>query len=361
MNTPRAAITGLAYHLPSQSLSNDEIAVIYPDWTPERILEKTGIRERHIAATDECASDIGVHAAKKLLATHAIDANSIDFLILCTQSPDYLLPTTACIMQDRLGIPTTAGALDFNLGCSGYIYGLGLAKGLIETSQARRVLLITAETYSKHLHPQDRSVRTLFGDAAAATLIDATNDGDVEYLGPFVYGTDGRGAMNLVVPTGGMRRPRSEATRTPVVDENGCIRTQDNLFMDGPEIFRFTLDAVPNLVRQTLSKAGLNIDRVDHFVFHQANGFMLSHLRKRSRIPKEKFAEFFDFCGNTVSSTIPIALVELGKAGGLRAGSRIMLVGFGVGYSWGACMVRWRERSPERGAMPNPGSNFEDS
>jgi 3-oxoacyl-[acyl-carrier-protein] synthase-3 len=243
-------------------------------------------------------------------------------------------------MQHRLGIPQTAGALDFNLGCSGFVYGLGLAKGLIESGQARNVLLITAETYSKFLHPLDKSVRTLFGDAAAATLIQAV-DGDQPAIGPMVYGTDGSGAQNLIVPVGGMRERM--ATKKPLTeDENGNLRSPDDLYMNGPEIFAFTIRTVPHAFRTLLEKADLTADQVDLFAFHQANQYMLEHLRKKLKIPQEKFIIAMRDCGNTVSATIPIALKHAAIDGRLRTGSRVMLIGFGVGYSWGACMIRWQ-------------------
>jgi len=333
-----AVISGIAYHLPEQELDNEGLAVAFPDWSTDKIQEKTGIRSRHLAGPDECASDLGVAACRKLFGSGLCQPEDIDFLLFCTQSPDHLLPTTACIMQDRLGLPTHAGALDFNLGCSGFIYGLGLAKGLVETGQASKVLLVTAETYSKHLHPGDRSVRTLFGDAAAATLITA---GDTGGVGPFVYGTDGRGAKNLIIPTGGLRTPRTPETGKLETDAQGNTRTVDNLFMDGPEIFTFTLKSVPVLVAATLAKAGLTMEDVDFFVFHQANLYMLESLRRKTRIPKEKFLLSFESCGNTVSSTIPIVLKDKVEEGIIRPGHRLMLVGFGVGYSWGATMVEW--------------------
>lgn len=333
-----AEIRGIAYHLPERELGNEHLAAEYPDWSVDKIQEKTGIRMRRIAGPDECASDLGVAASEKLFASGACKREEIDFLLFCTQSPDHFLPTTACLVQDRLGLPTQAGALDFNLGCSGYIYGLGLAKGLIETGQARNVLLVTAETYSKHIHPGDRSVRTLFGDAASATLITA---GEGKGLGTFVYGTDGRGGRNLIVPSGGMRKPRTLETAEIKTDEQGNTRSEDNLYMDGPEIFTFTLKAVPALVAATLEKAGTTMDDVDFFVFHQANQYMLESLRRKIRIPKEKFLTSFEGCGNTVSSTIPIVLKDMVDQGTLRPGHRLMLVGFGVGYSWGATLVEW--------------------
>ena len=336
-----ARIRAIRYHLPEPVLDNPALGAVFPDWGADKILEKTGISERHIAGEGECASDLGVRAAARLFEEAGIDPGSIDYLLFCTQSPDHFLPTTACIMQDRLGLRTGVGALDFNLGCSGFIYGLGLAKGLIETGQASRVLLITAETYSKHIHPEDRSVRTLFGDAAAATLLEAA-EAPGPLLGPFLYGTDGRGAKHLIVPTGGFREPRTAQSALPATDEFGNTRSPDNLFMDGPEIFKFTLEAIPALVRDTLAKAGLELDDLDHYVFHQANAYMLNFLRKKIKIPAGKFPQEFAFCGNTVSSTIPIVLAEMVRKGTLLPGQKVMLVGFGVGYSWGAALCEWR-------------------
>ncbi len=199
-----AAIGPIAIHLPQRVETIDDLREQHPKWDMDLIYEKTGIFQRHIAAPHECASDLGVQAAHKLFEQHNIDPGTIDFLMLCTQTPDYPLPTTACLMQQRLGLPTSSGALDFNLGCSGYVYGLALADGLIRTGSVRRILLITAETYTKFIHQEDRSLRTIFGDGAAATLIEAT---DTPSLAGFRYGTDGSGADTLLVTKGGMRPP----------------------------------------------------------------------------------------------------------------------------------------------------------
>ncbi len=334
-----AAIRAIEYYLPEGTLTTSQLAEEFPEWTVAKIDAKTGITCRHISADNECSSDLAVAAAQKLFRSGACSPADIDYLLLCTQSPDHFLPTTACLVQDRLAIPTTTGALDFNLGCSGYIYGLGLAEALIFSGQANNVLLLTAETYSKFLHPRDRSVRTIFGDAAAATLLSA-NKSASPLLGPFVYGTDGSGGPNLIVPAGGMRRPASEATVCEVEDEQGNVRAPDNLFMNGPEIFNFTLSAVPDSVRRLLDKSGLSLEQIDLFVFHQANRYMLDHLRKRLGIPPEKFVMAMGDCGNTVSSTIPIALKHAASNGQLVSGSLVMAVGFGVGYSWGATLFR---------------------
>ena len=334
-----AAISAIEYHLPREVVTSSGLAAEFPEWPVHKIEEKTGIRERHVVSGGECASDLAMAAAQKLFDSGRCSAAGIDYLLLCTQSPDYFLPTTACVLQDRLGIPLSAGALDFNLGCSGFVYGLGLAKGLIETGQARNVLLITAETYSKFIHPGDKSVRTLFGDAAAATLVSGI-EGSGTGLGPFVYGTDGSGAPNLMVATGGMRNPRTPESALAIADQGGNVRSRDNLFMDGAALFNFALRAVPPLVCDLLGRAGITLEEVDLFVFHQANHHMMEHLRKKVGVPREKFVVALENFGNTVSSTIPIALKEGQAQGRVKPGDLIMLVGFGVGYSWGATLAR---------------------
>lgn len=329
-----ARICAIEYHLPEHTLTNEALEQVFPELQAGRILAKTGIAQRHIAAAGENASDLAVKAAVKLFDSGVCQRGDIDALLLCTQSPDYILPTTACLLQTRLDLSTSVAAFDYNLGCSGFIYGLGMAKGLIESSQARNVLLLTADTYSKHIHPMDRGVRTLFGDAAAATLICADDALSQSSVGPFVYGTDGRGAEHLIIREGGMRLPATGA-------EAGSKPGTQHLGMNGPEIFNFTIQAVPDCVAQLYRRAGITAEEVDFFVFHQANAHMLEHLRAKMGIPAEKFALCMQDCGNTVSSTIPIALHESLKQGRLRSGMNVLLVGFGVGLSWGATLVRW--------------------
>lgn len=338
----------ISFELPPKILTNAELSALYPGWSEEKILAKTGIASRHVAADGMTATDLAEHAANRLVAEHGVDPKKIDFVLLCTQSPDYKLPSSACILQDKLGIPTSAGALDFNLGCSGFVYGLSLAKGLIVGGMAKNVLLLTAETYTKYIHPMDRSVRTIFGDGAAATLIDEEVTGRI---GSFVFGTDGSGSDKLIVRSGGARRPLLDcegricphllniAATQPSPDEFGNIRSENNIFMSGPDIFNFTLDVVPKAMDAVCARNGLNRDDIDLFVFHQANKFMLDTIRKVNQIPKEKFYVDLEDTGNTVSATIPIALVRAQEKGVLLPGMRVMLVGFGVGLSWGATIV----------------------
>lgn len=339
-----AAIKAIEFHVPEKRVTNEMLSEEFPAWSTEKIGEKTGIKVRHIAAADETAADLGVRAAQKLFENCSCSPKEVDFILFCTQSPDYFLPSTACFVQDQLGVPTSAGALDFNLGCSGFVYGLGMAKGLIETEQAENVLLITAETYSKFIHPEDKSVRALFGDAAAATWVssvvgDKTNV--APYIGPFVYGTDGAGRNNLIVPHGGMRHPLTSDSDLVTTDENNNTRAPKNLYMNGSEIFSFTLNSVPKMFGTLIERAGLSIEEIDLFVFHQANQFMLEHLRKKMKIPADKFHLSFKDYGNTVSSTIPIGLWTAQQEGRLVPGCRVALIGFGVGYSWAATLVRF--------------------
>jgi 3-oxoacyl-[acyl-carrier-protein] synthase-3 len=323
-------IKGIEYYLPEQVEHNDQ---------NDKLTSKIGIYERHIAKIDEYASDLAIAAATQLFEKNGINREDIDFLLYCTQSPDYYLPTTACVLQNKLGLATSIGALDINLGCSGYIYGISLAKGLIESGQAQNVLFITADTYSKFIHPKDRSVKPLFGDGAAATLLSADNS---QYgLQSFVFGTDGSGKDNLIVPAGGLRNPISEANLKEETDTFGNIRSNSNLYMNGPEIFNFTLNVVPASIKKLLDKEGNTLEDFDFFIFHQANQYMLEYLRKKLKIESDKFSIQFGDCGNTVSSTIPIALKRELENGKIKKGDKVMLVGFGVGYSWAAGSLIW--------------------
>jgi 3-oxoacyl-[acyl-carrier-protein] synthase III len=331
-------IAAIAYHLPDAVLDNLALAAVNPRFQPDKVKAKTGIDRRHIAAPDETASDLAVKAAERLFADHDIARETIDLVIFCTQAPDYFLPTTACTIHARLGLAESAGAFDVNLGCSGFIYGLGLAGAMIETGQASRVLLLTADTYSKFIDVEDLSVRSIFGDAGAATLIEGGRGG----LGPFVYGTDGKGADHLIVPTGGMRAPMgAEAGESGYVIHGGARRPGRPLHMNGPEVFNFTIAAVPKAVETLLAKAAIPAEAIDLFVFHQANTTMLEALRRKLEIPPERFFVDLSDAGNTVSSTIPIALARAARQGRLAPGNRVMLVGFGVGYSWGATLLTW--------------------
>lgn len=306
----KAFIKDIAYYLPEKVLTNADLAAEFPEWSAEKIAGKIGISERHISADDESATDMAVKAAEQLFAQGITNRDEIDFVLLCTQSPDYPLPSSSCLIQKRLGLSRQCGAFDFNLGCSGYEYGLVVAKGLIATQAAKNVLLLTAETYTKYLAQDDKGNRTIFSDGAAATLV--STDGFAE-IGECSLGTDGGGAESLIVKKG------------------------QPLFMDGGAIFDFSSEVVPDMIADVLRKENLSKDNIDLWVFHQANKYMINYIRKLLEIDKERFYICMEHVGNTVSSTIPIALYEARKEDRLHG--NVLLAGFGVGLSWGAVVL----------------------
>lgn len=314
-------IKKIDYYLPSRKFDNKELCTIFPEYTPEKLNKKLGIESRHISGATETALDMGIAAAEKVFSGY--DRKKIDFLLFCTQSADHYLPPNACIAQNKLGLLANAGALDYNLGCSGYVYGLALAKGLINSGIAENVLLVTSDTYTKHIAPNDKGNRAIFGDGATATIIEQCAE---EHIGEFALGTDGAGAKNLIVKNGLMRAPKDQTAN-------------DFLFMNGPEIFNFTINTVPGLVEAALKKNNCRKEEVDFFVFHQANKYMLDYLRSRTIIEANKFYVNLAQTGNTVSSSIPLALNQAMADGLINQGDSVMLVGFGVGYSYGATLI----------------------
>lgn len=334
----RASVNGVSYCVPANYVDNDLLADQFPDWNIAKTERSTGVLQRHRAAADEYASDLAVASGEKFFREKAIDPRDIDFLILCTQTPDFYLPTTAVLVHHRLGLAKSAGAVDVTLGCSGYVYSLGLAKSLIESGQAQNVLLITSETLSKLTNPGDKSTIPIFGDAAATTLI--TGRGDGEGMVGFVYGTDGAGAENLLVPHGGLRSGVAFSPKS-APQARGLEEGRYDLYMDGPEIFNFTISTVPSAVESVLAKSGLRLDEIDAFVFHQANKFMLEHLRKKLGVPAEKFVLALENVGNTSSSSIPIALADAETNGQIMPGDKVLVLGFGVGYSWAGAVLHW--------------------
>lgn len=333
----KAYIKEIEYYLPEKIVSNEDIVAEFPEWSVDKIAQKVGVKKRHVAAKEETAADLALKAAESLFSKGEILKESVDYVLFCTQSPDHFLPTSACIIQNKLGLRKNIGALDFNLGCSGYVYGLSLAKGLIYAGIANTVLLLTGETYSKHLHPRDKGNKTIFGDAGTATLIGT--DGFAQ-IGDFSLGTDGSGANNLIIKSGGMRFPNKCSDL--VFDENNNPISSDYLYMDGSEIFTFTLDAVPALVDDTLAKNNMLKENVDLFVFHQANQYMLNFLRKKIKISNEQFYYCLSEFGNTVSNTIPIALRTAINEKAILNGMNVLIAGFGVGYSWGGTVLHFK-------------------
>ena len=327
-----AAIGPISVHFPERFETAEDLDQLFPQWNMPAIKKKTGIDKRYIAAPNECSSDLAVAAAEKLFDKNNIDRQSIDYILFCTQTPDYPLPTTSCLIQDRLKLRTNVGAIDFNQGCSGYVYGLSLADGLIRTGEVSRILFLTAETYTKFIHETDRSLRPIFSDAATATLIEAH---DEPSLHTFEFGSDGKGADTLLVTQGGCR-PEADAHKP-----RGRKRWPSDLYMDGASLISFALAAIPGLIDQILKRANCSFENVDRFLMHQATAKMLEMLQERVGVDDQKMPIRMEHVGNTVSCTLPVLIDEMRGDGSLSAHMTNMLVGFGVGWSWAGCI--WQD------------------
>ncbi|MDO5682398.1 MAG: ketoacyl-ACP synthase III [Propionibacteriaceae bacterium] len=332
-----ARVAAIAHYLPEGTTTFDEIGQNHPDWNVAKLSKSLGITQLPKSAPDEFSSHLATEAARRLLTDNNIDPARVDYILLVTQTPDFPLPTTACLVQEALGLRQEIGALDVRLGCSGYVYALGLAKGLIESGQSSCLLLLTADVLTKIVNPDDKSTAPVFGDAGTATLLVAGESGGV---GPLVYGTDGEGAGALVVPCGSIR-PGASLNPESTPEARELASQGYDLYMDGSAVFNFTLTTVPKLVEDTLAAAEWAKDDVDLYVFHQANSFMLNHLRKKLKISEDKFWVRMGEEGNTGPSTIPLALSQAAAEGRLTPDSKVVLAGFGVGLSWAGAAVTW--------------------
>lgn len=325
--TQGARLAGVVACVPPKIVGNDYFVERFGDKVAD-VVKMTGVRTRHWVENGVTTSDLCEAAANRLLGQLVWEKDSVDALIFVSQTPDYRLPATACLLQHRLGLSPGIIALDVSLGCSGYVYGMWLGSMMIQTGAARRVLLCVGDTSSIMNDPEDRSTALLFGDAGTASAIEA--DGDAGRA-TFLLGTDGAGGENLIVPKGAFRSCAGHAKF-----ENFA---SDTLYMDGGEIFNFTLKAVPALIRETIEAAGQTVDDYDLFLLHQANEFMIKHLGKKAKLPPEKVPINIGRYGNTSSATLPLLLAD-DAAERLKAGpAKIALFGFGVGYSWSAASL----------------------
>lgn len=326
-------IAGIASAVPEPVLTEESDAFVFGEAEMRKISESTGVKKRHVAPVGMCTSELCFAAAEKLLEDLEWSRDSIDALIFVSQTPDYFLPATSCSLHSRLGLTKQCAAFDLNLGCSGYVYGLWVASHLVTNGSVKRLLLLVGDTITRLVSPQDRSVAPLFGDAGTATAIEKNDYADAMV---FQMGTDGSGQEHLIVPAGAFRQPRTKQTAKRTEREGGKIRSDEDLFMDGAEIFTLTLREVPNLIKSTLDAAGWSVETADAFVMHQANRFMLQHLTKKMKLPPEKVILALEDYGNTSSASIPLAMTHA-MASRLKSNSlNLVLAGFGVGFSWGA-------------------------
>lgn len=332
-NFSNSVVTGIATAIPKSILELSSLSPLYGNEEVKKIIASTGIERIHVAETEQCASDLCEAAATALMNKLELDASKIDGIIFVSQTPDYILPATSALLQNRLGLPTTAVAFDINYGCSGYVYGLYQASLLIASGGCERVLLCAGDISTRLVHPEDRSIRMLFGDGGSATILEKGNN-----TSHFILKTDGSGAEQLIIPAGGHRIPYSKETSISYEDKNGNTRTPENIYMNGMEIMSFALREIPSMIKEILKKSSWKKDDVGTFAFHQANQFMLQYLGKKMRLNKENVPIAIRNVGNTGPASIPIMLSlrhgDLSKNNQL---DKVVCCGFGVGLSWAAC------------------------
>lgn len=330
-----AVITQLAYHLPDTIVSNADLRSEHPEWDLDRVEKKSGVMARRIALPGETALDLSIKACEKLF--EHVDKAAIDGIIYCTQSPDYIMPSNAFLLQRHFALPKQAFAYDFNHACTGYIYGLMMAQAFIRSGIAKCILLVNADTYSKYINPGDRSTRVLFGDGAAASLIQP-GEGNMEVI-DLELATYGDGFDKFIIPAGGARMPKSDATAVETTDPAGNTRSLNDIKMDGFSVWSFINSKVPGQIKTLLGRNHLQVSDIDLFIFHQASLLTLDSLIKILRLtPEQCFINIQDI-GNTVSASIPIALKDAMDAGRISKGQKIILSGFGVGLSYGAVLI----------------------
>ena len=326
-----SVIKNIEYVLGSNPIENSFFHQKFPDYNFKRFEKKVGIKKRFICDENENIITLAIKSCNKLFERSNVKKDDIEFLILCTQSPEYLIPTNSCIIQDQLGLKNCTGSFDFNLGCSGYVYGLSIAKGLIESGQVKNVLLVTSETYSKYINDKDLINQLIFSDASSATLIEMS---EINGINNFIFGTDGSGYDKLIVKNNFFRKEFNPLNKSYA---NINFYNDNNLYMDGPSIFNFTIQNIPKLLNDILEKNKLQKHEVDYYILHQANKFLLQSIRNLSKISEEKFIIDMENFGNTVSNTIPISLKNLSLQ--FNNEKNIILAGFGVGLSWSACKI----------------------
>jgi 3-oxoacyl-[acyl-carrier-protein] synthase III len=350
-------LAGLASSVPDFVRTVDDDVLQFKSEDARKISKSIGVTSRRIAPEGVCASDLCVAAAERLLDELDWDRESIQAVLFVTQTPDYPAPATACTLQSRLGLSTNCAAMDINLGCSGYVYGLATAAQFVQgmaggKENSGRVLLLVGDTITHFVSPDDRATAPLFGDAGSATALEFSAAAE-----PLVFslGTDGRGCNHLIVPAGGARQPRTAETGVRTARESGNIRSDEDMYMNGAEVFAFALQEVPKMVRSTLAEADWSIEDVDGVVMHQSNGIMLNHLRKRLKVDEEKFVIALEGYGNASCASIPLAMTHQWASAEPNQKRRLVLAGFGLGWSWGGAAVTCEDMvMPELVVYPTP-------
>lgn len=334
-----AGIGHITYYLPKNKLTNDDLERSFPTWNLKSVVKKTGVLTRYIADEDETALDLSVAACKKFFAETGMNPQEVGAILYCTQSADYIMPPNALLLHRHFDFRQEIPAFDINLACSGYVYALALAKSMVVSGMATNVLVVTADTYSKYINLRDRSTRTLFGDGAAVTFVEPCTD-DHGILSQSL-GSDGKFYKKFYIPAGGLRNPKGDATGCEGADSAGNVRSDEQIHMDGMGIWNFIRLKIPVHIEEFMQKSGVPFENVDRFVFHQASKLTLDSLIKILKINPEKVFTNLEDVGNTVSSSIPIALADARRQSLVKPGELVLISGFGVGLSYGSMLIRF--------------------
>ena len=332
-------IKNIEFFLPQKIRTNDDLKRANPDWDINKIAAKTGVRSRYIAKKNETAFDLACGAVNKLLNSNNFEKDDIDGIIFCTQSPDYIMPSNSFLIHQKFNFNKSTWAFDYNLACSGYVYGLCIARGFIETGMAKNIMLITSDTYSKYINDRDRSTINLFGDGAAVTIV--SYDKDKLGIIDAKLASSGNEHESFIIPAGGSRCPINNDTKKEFEDHSGNIKSKENIDMNGFAIWKFVSRIVPKQITQLLDDNNLDISQIDFFGLHQASKLTLDSLSKSLKIPEKSIYRNYDVYGNTVSSSIPIVLKSAMDDSKLNRDDLVILSGFGVGLSWGSILMRF--------------------
>ncbi len=334
-----STITAINYVVPPGKITNEDLVRRFGEKAVSSATKMAGIDCRRVVTPGICASDLAFQAADRMLTERNIKRESIDFVIFMSETPDYMAPATACVLQNRLGLSSNCGAFDVNLGCSAFPYGLSISHGLIASGIARRVLLLVADALTPMIHPEDRALVALHGDGGAAALIDSCSP-EYGYIG-LIHGTDGSSYQHLIVPASGARHPKSAETKIEIRDQSGCVTTQEHFHMNGPAVFHFVVSNIPKAILGGLDRGRMSMDDIDLFLFHQANKGMIDFVYKALKVPEEKRFYFVKDIGNCGAAATPIVTAEAWRQGAIKPGTKTLLASFGVGISWAVGVIKW--------------------
>ena len=339
INYSNVGISAISACVPKKVINNYEYTQYFPKEDVKKVVDKIGVYERRFVDEKTCSSDLCYAAAEKLFDDNKIDRAEIDLLVFVSQTPDYRMPATSILLQSRLKLPSSTIAFDVNLGCSGFLYGLSIIYSFMQNNGLKKALLLNGETRSKVYSPKDRTAAFIFGDAGVAALIEYDEKfGDSH----FSLNSDGSRGDSIMIPGGGYRNMSSiETLKERVVDEHGNIRSDEQGYMKGSDVFNFVIREIPKDIKRLFTTVDVDIKSMDYYIFHQANSFINTYIAKKMKLDTDKIPSTIEKYGNTSGASIPIALDEAVKQGRIKEGNIVVMVGFGAGLTWASTVMKY--------------------